>query len=94
MHGAYPGRPGYDGKSARHLQQPRREPGFQGRAIRDYNQAIHLNSNATTAYLDRGDAYFAQSNRTAAISDFEHTISPPRRLQVRRYLRLSCRTWS
>jgi hypothetical protein len=34
-----------------------------------------LNSNATTAYLNRGDAYFAQSNLTAAIADFEHTIT-------------------
>jgi len=39
------------------------------------NQAIHLNSSDTVAYLNRGIAYFAQSNLTAAIADFEHTIS-------------------
>jgi tetratricopeptide (TPR) repeat protein len=49
--------------------------GDYGRAIQDYNQAIRLNSNDATAYGNRGYAYFAQSNLTAAIADFEHTIS-------------------
>jgi hypothetical protein len=34
-----------------------------------------LNSNDTIAYFNRGDAYFAQSNLTAAIAGFEYTIS-------------------
>jgi tetratricopeptide (TPR) repeat protein len=46
-----------------------------GHAIQNYNQAILLNSNYTSAYSSRGSAYFAQSNLTAAIADFVHTIS-------------------
>lgn len=34
-----------------------------------------MNSKDTAAYLNRGDAYFAQSNLKAAVADFEHTIS-------------------
>jgi len=45
------------------------------RAIHDYNEAIRLNSNYTIAYGNRADTYFAQSNLTAAIADYEHTIS-------------------
>jgi tetratricopeptide (TPR) repeat protein len=46
-----------------------------GHAIQNYDQAILLNSNYTSAYSSRGSAYFAQSNLTAAIADFVHTIS-------------------
>ena len=43
--------------------------------MQDYNQAIHLDAADISAYFNRGDAYFAQSNLTAATADYEHIIS-------------------
>jgi len=50
------------------------EEGDYGAAIKDDNQAIHL-TRMTQPLLNRGVAYFAQSNLTAALADFEYTIS-------------------
>jgi tetratricopeptide (TPR) repeat protein len=49
--------------------------GDYGRAIQDFDQAIHLNANYLSAYESRGYAYSAQSDGTAALTDFIHVIS-------------------
>jgi lipoprotein NlpI len=49
--------------------------GDYGRAIQDLNEAIRLNPKFADAYYNRGDAYFFQSNVTAAMADFEHVMS-------------------
>ncbi len=56
-----------------------------GRAIEEFDEAIHLDPKYAVAYGNRAIAYKLQGNKTKAISDFEKFIalaSDPRLIQI------------
>ena len=49
--------------------------GDNGRAIADFNEAIHLNPNRASLYRDRAQAYRQNGELSLAISDYDEAIA-------------------
>ncbi|WP_249794805.1 tetratricopeptide repeat protein [Bradyrhizobium monzae] len=49
--------------------------GDNGRAIADFNEAIHLNPNRASLYRDRAQAYRQNGELSLAIADFDEAIA-------------------